>query len=47
MPYRQYAVMVAIPAALITGWNLAALVTAGFSVLGAVVVAACRPASGR
>jgi sugar phosphate permease len=31
--------------ALITGWNLAALVTAGFSVLGAVVVAACRPGS--
>jgi MFS family permease len=34
------------PAALITGWNLAALVTAGFSILGAVVVAACRPRAG-
>jgi predicted MFS family arabinose efflux permease len=33
------------PATLITGWNLAALVTAGFSVLGAVAVAACRPGS--
>jgi MFS family permease len=32
------------PAALITGWNVAALVTAGFSVLGAVFVAVCRPA---
>jgi predicted MFS family arabinose efflux permease len=34
------------PTALIIGWNLAALVTAGFSVLGAVIVAACRRGSG-
>jgi MFS family permease len=34
------------PTALIIGWNLAALVTAGFSVLGAVIVAACRRRSG-
>ena len=35
------------PAAMLAGWNLAVLVTAGISIAGGLVVLACRPVERR